>query len=236
MEIFWRLFLAHFLADFTLQTDWINKMKREKTLGVIIHVFIHLVVTYALLLSYISHTWFKVGSFELKGYLMVLIICLFHFTVDQLRIYIIKNKIYPDNALNFIIDQFFHLYFIFIFSPFGNVPVNFSGEKIIMVLSFIVVVSHTSTVLIYFIEKDISGLSFPSFDQKYFMIFERLILFGFFLIEGKWFILLALLWIVQIYYIKIRKIVDISNINFVMSITLSAVFGLLARYYYYLGG
>ncbi|MCX7641063.1 MAG: DUF3307 domain-containing protein [Elusimicrobiales bacterium] len=232
MDIFWRLLLSHLLSDFTLQTNWINKMKREKITGVIIHVLIHLIVTYTLLFPYLSSVWFNLkGIFQFKGYLMLLLICMFHFAVDQLRIYIIKNNIYPDNTISFLVDQLFHLYFIFIFTPFNNVPINFAGEKVVMIFSFLVLVSHTTTILIYYIEKDLNDTLFPSFDQKYFMIFERIILFGFMLIENKIGWVLIILWILQLYYMKIKKIIDISNINFYFSVIISFIFGIIARYY-----
>ena len=43
MDIFWRLVLAHLLADFTFQTDFIAKWKRESIFGGLIHSFIFFV-------------------------------------------------------------------------------------------------------------------------------------------------------------------------------------------------
>lgn len=235
MDIFWRLFLSHFIADFTLQTDWINKMKREKTIGVAIHVFIHLIVTYVILIPHLSKIWFSIGGVSLNGYIMVLVICMLHFTVDQMRIYIIKNKIYPDNTISFIVDQLFHLYFIFMFTPFVDVSINFAGEKTIMILSFLVLVSHTATVLVYYIEKDLNGVPFPGFDQKYFMIFERVVMFGLTLIEGSWWTLITLAWVGQLYYMKKKHIIDISGLNFYLSVFISLVLGVVSRYYLYGG-
>ncbi|MCX7905771.1 MAG: DUF3307 domain-containing protein [Elusimicrobiales bacterium] len=231
MDIFWRLVLSHLVADFTLQTNWINKIKMEKLLGVFVHVFIHLIVTYTLLFPYLLNVWFGLGKIQLKGYLVIFMICILHFLVDQIKIYFIKNNIYRDNTISFLIDQIFHFYFIFIFTPFDNVPTNFAGEKIIMIFSFLVLVSHTATILIYYIEKDLNNTSFPSFDQKYFMIFERVVLFSFMLIESKIGWILVILWILQLYYMKFRKVVDISNINFYFSIIISFIFGMIARYY-----
>ena len=235
MEIFWRLFLSHLIADFTLQTDWINRMKRDKLIGVLIHVCIHLVVTYALLMPYLGMRWFSLGEFYVNGYIMVFLICLFHFIIDHLRIYVIKNNIFPDNTINFMVDQLFHLYFIFIFTPFGDVSVDFTGERIIMILSFLAFVSHTTTVLIYYIEKDLTGASFPSFDQKYFMIFERLVLFGLSIIDTSWWWFYALVWISQLAYMKKKYVVDISRMNFYLSIFITLILAVCARYYLYGG-
>lgn len=231
MEIFWRLFLAHFLADFTFQTNWISKIKKEKTIGMILHMIIHLIVTYSLLYPYLSVIWFKFFNFSMKGYIVLFLICLMHFVIDQLKVYLVKNGIYPDNTVSFLVDQLFHLYFIFIFTPFDNVATNFAGERIVMFFSFIVLVSHTTTILIYYIEKDLFGKEFPSFDQRYFMIFQRIILFSLFFIEG-WGFLLVPLWIGQLYYFKLKRLVDITSVNFYLSIIIPIFLGLISKYYF----
>lgn len=233
MEIFWRLVLSHLIADFTLQTNWINEMKRKTVLGVFIHVFIHIVVTTFLLLPYLNQTWFSVKGFNLNGYVMLFIICLFHFTVDQTRVYVIKNKIYPDNTISFLVDQIFHFYFIFIFTPFNNVSMSFENRNLWVLLSFIVIITHTTTILIYYIEKDLNNIPFPSFDQKYFMILERVVIWAFFLLKGWWWLIFLLAWIYQLNYFKKRKTIDITNMNFYLSIFISIFFGVISRYFYY---
>ncbi len=233
MEIFWRLCFSHLLADFTLQTNWINSMKRKSYLGVIIHVFIHIITTFLILLPYINVVWFNFFGLKLKGYQMILIISLTHFVIDQLRVYVINNKIYPDNTISFLADQALHFYFIFFFSPFGNVLPDFSGEKVIMVLTFLVIVSHTTTIFIYYIERDLNNIPFPSFDQKYFMIFERIIIWAFFLLKGWLWIFFLFAWILQLWYFKKKKIIDITNMNFYLSVLISVCCGLVSRYYYF---
>lgn len=235
MEIFWRLFLSHLIADFTLQTNWINAMKRKSIFGVLIHILVHLVVTTLILLPYLSKEWFRFFGVSLQGYMIVFVICLFHFIVDHLRNYLIKNEIYPDNTLSFVVDQFFHIYFIFIFTPFDGVGLALETNKLIIILSLLVLVSHTSTILIYYIEKDLSGASFPTLDEKYFMIFERVVLFGLMLLEGKVWLFAGLIWLLQIYYIKRRRIVDISKLNLYLSILISVILGFVARFCLYGG-
>jgi len=234
MEIFWRLFLSHLIADFTLQTNWINEMKRKSIKGVFIHVLIHFIVTYIILMPYLGSVWFKIGNFKLNGYFMVFIICIIHLSVDHLRVYIINNKIYDDNTLSFLFDQFLHFYFIYIFTPFTESISSFGGEKIIMLSTFFVLITHTTTVFIYYVEKDLKNLPFPSFDQKYFMMFERFVIWAFFLMKGWGWIFFLILWIVQLFYIKSKRIFDITNINLYLSIIISIIFGFITRYYYYL--
>jgi hypothetical protein len=234
MEVFWRLVLSHLIADFVLQTNWINKMKRKSIKGLIVHVIIHFVVTYLILMPYLGSIWFEFGGFKLNGYFMVFLICLVHLMVDEMRIYIINHRIYDDNTVSFLIDQFLHFYFIFMFTPFKDILPSFRGEKIVMILTFLVMIAHTTTIFIYYIEKDLKGLPFPSFDQKYFMIFERIVIWAFFLMNGWGWLFFLILWIIQLYYLKNKRIIDITNLNFALSIFISLVFGVLTRYYYYL--
>lgn len=233
MDIFWRLVLSHLIADFTLQTDWVNRIKREKFLGVLVHIAVHIIVTTVLLIPYLNIKWFHFMGMDVKGYSVVVVICCLHLLVDQMRIYITKNNIYPDNTLFFLVDQFFHFYFIFVLSPFSVIPYNFLGEKIIVMFTFLVLITHSTTVFIYYIEKDIKNLPFPTFDQKYFMIFERTVIWGLFLLRNKWWLAVLIIWMYQLYYLKKKKLMDISNINFYLSISISIVFGILSRYCLY---
>lgn len=233
MEIFWRLVLAHLIADFTLQTNWINDMKRKTVLGVFIHVFVHIIVTMVLLLPYLNQTWFSFKGFDLNGYVMLFIICFSHFTVDETRVYVIKNKIYPDNTISFLIDQILHFYFIFIFTPFNNISMSFENRNLWVLLVFIVMITHTTTIFIYYIEKDLNNIPFPSFDQKYFMIFERVVIWAFFLLKGWWWLIFLFAWIYQLHYFRKKKTIDITNMNFYLSVFISIFFGLISRYFYY---
>ena len=57
MVIFWRFFLSHLLADFTLQFNIVNKLKRQGVYGMILHCLTHFVVSVAFLYSYLGDTW-----------------------------------------------------------------------------------------------------------------------------------------------------------------------------------
>ena len=46
MVIFWRLLLAHLLADFTLQLDIVNRLKRKSAWGMQLHCLTHLVTDF----------------------------------------------------------------------------------------------------------------------------------------------------------------------------------------------
>ena len=59
MEIFWRLILAHLLADFTFQTDHIAAWKRRSAWGTFIHSTFQLLTSVALTLTRLGETWVR---------------------------------------------------------------------------------------------------------------------------------------------------------------------------------
>ncbi|PIS46650.1 MAG: hypothetical protein COT17_07490 [Elusimicrobia bacterium CG08_land_8_20_14_0_20_51_18] len=234
MDIFWRLILAHLIADFTLQTDAVNRMKRKGVLGMLVHVVTHVFVSALLIYQDLFRPWFSVWGFELHGWQALGLMSVVHFLVDETRVYLIKELKYRDNTFNFLADQFAHFYFIFLFSPvdvFKN-PLLIQ-EKWVIIAACLVLVSHVATILIYFIEKDLNEMQFPSFDQKYFMIMERIVMWAFFFAGGYWWIPFLLLWALQILYIRKKRIIDVSNVNFFISVSSAVLFGLVSRYAYY---
>jgi len=234
MEIFWRLFLAHLLADFTLQTNTVNNLKRKGWPGMFLYVGTHIFVSIILIYNFLFQSWYKLFGIEFKGWFILFIMSVIHFFIDELRIYLINKVKVPDNTLNFLADQFAHFYFIFILSPINSFKSGiFIEEKWVIIVSCLVIISHVTTIFIYFVEQDLNKLQFPSFDQKYFMIIERIVMWAFFITQGYWWIPFLILWIIQLVYIKTRKIIDISNTNLYISIIFSILFGLISRFFYY---
>lgn len=234
MEIFWRLFLAHLLADFTLQTDAVNRLKRKGLPGMVLHVGTHIFVSVILVYDFLYQSWFNISGLQLKGWFIILVMSIIHFSIDELRIYVIDKLKFPDNTLNFLADQFAHFYFIFLLSPINSFKNGlFIQEKWVVILSCLVIISHFTTIFIYFLEKDFKHMQFPSFDQKYFMIIERIIMWSFFFVKGWWWLPFFILWLIQLFYVKTKKIIDISSINIYVSAFSSIIFGLISRIVYY---
>jgi len=233
MIIFWRLLLSHLLADFTLQLNIVNTLKRKNVWGMIIHCMTHFVTAVILVRQYLSDVWGNVFGVSITGWRAMFLLLIFHFIVDEARVWAMKKKIFHDNTLSFMFDQIIHVYVLFMLSPI-TISDNFMvHEKWVLIVSMLVLVTHASTVLIYFIEKDLKGLSFPNFDEKYFLIFERLVIWAFFFVQGNWWIFFLVAWIFQIFYIRKRRIIDLSIINIVVSIFIACGLGLITRLIYY---
>jgi hypothetical protein len=234
MIIFWRLVLSHLLADFTLQFDIVNRMKREGVWGMLIHCMTHFVVSAALTWNYLPDTWFSVGTLAVNGWWALIIMLVVHFVVDELRVYSMKSLRYKDNTVSFIVDQLLHFYVLFMISPVVvPEPGLVMGEKWAAIASMLVLVAHFTTVLIYFVEKDLFGKVFPHFDEKYFLIFERVVLWAFFFAAGYWWIPFALAWVFQLFYIKRKRIIDMSRVNVWLSVVITILLGVWTRYAYY---
>ena len=91
------LILAHLLADFPLQTNTIAINKSKSLRGLLVHVFVYVAATWALL-GFQYRFWFLVGCLGLS-----------HFFVDS-----IKVKGNPQSVPLFILDQAAHLAFILV--------------------------------------------------------------------------------------------------------------------------
>lgn len=234
MTIFWRLLLSHLLADFTLQFNVVNKLKREGMLGMVIHCMTHFVVASALVWQWLPDVWFTVGPLPFNGWTCMVLLLVTHYMVDQLRVYTMKTLHFRDNSVSFFMDQFLHVYVLFLLSPVFVLDGGFLvPEKWVGVLAMLVIVTHASTVLIYFIEKDLHQKEFPTFDEKYFLIFERVVLWAFFLVKGWYWAPFAAAWVAQMVYVRKKRILDLSRINITVSVLVSVICGLWARYIYY---
>lgn len=234
MIIFWRLFLSHLLGDFTLQFDIVNRLKRKKVIGMLIHCFTHFVTATILCYSYLETVWLDWGFVKINGWVSIFLLVIFHFIVDELRINSMKKLGYRDNTIMFLLDQFLHIYVIFLLAPIdGFSNAKFLTEKWVGLISIFVIISHATTVLIYFIEKDLHQKGFPGFDEKYFLIFERIVLWALFLVKGYWWIPFMIAWIIQIFYIRRKRILDLSALNIYISIIITLIFGFWSRYLFF---
>jgi hypothetical protein len=234
MVIFWRLLLAHLLADFTLQFNIVNKLKRQSVWGMILHCLTHLATAIALTYPYLRDVWFSLGPVQVNGWAALAAMLALHFLVDELRIYSMQKMGYPDGTVSFLIDQVLHIYVLFMISPI-SLPgaALFLPEKWVGIIVMSVLVTHVTTVLIFFVEKDFFGRGFPDFDEKYFLIFERVVLWSFFFVSGWWWLPFCTAWVVQIFYIRWKRILDLSLVNVLLSLGLTSIIGIWTRYIYF---
>ena len=87
--------------------------------------------------------------------------------------------------------------------------------------------------LVYFVEKDFYGRLFPSAQEKYLSMVERLILAGICLIPGNAWPLLAIEWLALMHCLRSRRYFDLSWFSFYLGGFVAVLGGVAARIVYY---
>jgi hypothetical protein len=237
MDIFWRLLFGHLLADFTFQTNFINRWKRTSMAGLLVHCGMHPAFYVALAWPYLRDNWIDNPMIHLNGWWCIAIIFVTHFLEDWWRIYTIFKYGMPDNTLFFAWDQIIHFAVLFTVAPLAMqtaAQTGFFPEKWPPLGCLFVLATHACTVLIYFLEKDFHGADFPGDDLKYLAMAERLVLALCFLFPtplGA--ALLAGGWLSVMFFLRRRRLFDLTTFTFYMGATVAVLCGLAARVVYY---
>jgi hypothetical protein len=121
LAILLRLILAHLLADFVFQSDWINQDKKKGvfTWGFGLHLLIIFLVTWLLLLSW---SLWKVAA----------LIAILHGLIDAVKIAIPKKY---DNVWLYLGDQAMHMLSIVV--VWGQIYGIFQGDQLEMISSWL---------------------------------------------------------------------------------------------------
>jgi hypothetical protein len=225
MIIFWRLILAHFVADFTFQTNHIANWKRQSKWGMAVHVLTHPVTTAAFVWPYLSMPWVQTRWFVLNGWICVVLLALFHWLEDEWRVWSIQETGSPDSTGFFLWDQVVHITMVLAFAP--TIP-GARPENWVFVAICGVLLAHFTSVLIYFLENDLWGRSEVLNHRKYYFMGERLLGASLFLLPGAWF-LLALGWLGYIFYLHYSRSQERSWVNLVVGNVAAAFLGLITR-------
>ena len=237
MTIFWRLLLAHFIADFTLQTNKVAGWKRESRWGMVIHVLTHPLVTAVVMLlpvqlnfragpaPFLFVPWVQLYGVHLSGWVCLGLIAAFHWFEDEWRVWSIQETGSPDSTGFFLWDQVVHLTMILAFSPTSSTA---KAEPWVLPVLCVVLLSHVTSVLIYYLENDLLGASEVLGVKKYRFIGERLIGASLFLLPGPLF-LLAFAWMAWIVYLHYGQSQERTWVHLVVGNTAVLLLGLLAR-------
>jgi len=226
MDIFWRLVLAHFIADFSLQTNRVATWKRESRWGMAVHTLTHPLVSYALLWPYLNQPWMDFHWITLNGWACVALVTAGHYLQDNWRIAAIQHTGAADSTGFFLWDQVVHLVIILAVSPTTLLaPVQWW----VLPALCAVLLSHFVSVLIFFLENDL-GQESDVLDgwKKYRFIIERIIGAGLLLLPGAWF-LLAFLWIGWIVFLHYRYAHERTWVHALVGNVAVVLFGFIAR-------
>jgi len=234
MEIFWRMMLGHFLADFTFQSNAVAAAKRRSVWGMVVHTFMHPAISLVLVWPYVDRVWVSWPSFQVTGIVAVLFVFLTHFLQDEWRVAKISKNPKLDNTLFFSWDQLVHIASIALVVPMTVEPDGgLYGEKWAVLALLLVLATHFTTVLVYFLEKDLWTGMYPGDTEKYLGIAERVVIMVSFLLPGHWWAAVLAAWAGYRIFLKMKRVQDFTWFSFAMSGVVAVLCGIGARVVYY---
>jgi len=163
MFLFYRLLLAHIIADFPMQTNQIFKVKTNTEWGVLIHTLIVLLFSILFTFPYLEAP---------KVIIILWVIFLSHTVIDKIKLEYSKKNANQDIKI-FLLDQFLHISIIaalsfnfekiyLLISPFNNAFLNYLIQLynndifIISLIGYIATIFFIPVLLIFIKEEDIS--------------------------------------------------------------------------------
>ncbi len=173
MFLFYRLLLAHIIADFPMQTKQIFKVKTDTEWGVLFHTLIVLIFSILFAFPYLE---------DPKVTIILLVIFLSHTVIDKLKMEYSKKT--NNQSLKILLfDQFLHIAIIaalsfnfdkiyLLISPFNNASLNYlihlynSDIFIVSLIGYIASVFFIPILLMHIKEGDIPTNLPKSTEQK----------------------------------------------------------------------
>jgi len=225
MLIFWRLVLAHFIADFTLQTNKVAQWKRVSRWGMVVHVLCHPLMYLVFCWNYLPWPWVRWHGLALNGWTCIVLIMLLHWLEDEARVWCIHHGT-PDNTAFLLWDQAVHLGFLLAFAPLLN---GTHAEPWVIIAISVVLLAHFTSVLIFFLENDVYGASTVLADHKYAYMIERLILAALLLLPAPWFAA-SFLWMAGLLVQRIRSRLSRTWVHLAITLTVVLIAGFGLRY------
>ncbi len=239
MNLFWLLLLAHFIADFPLQSDKIFALKSKYKWGLLPHIFISLITNMIVAFPYLEFASFRKAILFLFGV---------HFVLDWLKLEFTR-KLLSDSVFVFLIDQMLHVFFIWLACyhlfevPLPRIESSFIAEyylnrKLIITLTGLVFSMFGGGVIIYYVKKFVQQLTrptagetinFPNANKRRIGYLER-----FFstsgMIFGGWFLfLIPIAFIPRLILHRKANRQQLLIINLIASLLISVATGLSVR-------
>lgn len=226
MEIFSRLIFGHFLADFTLQTNFIAEGKRRKFWILLVHVFTHPVCYLPLLWPYLNDTWKVIGGVTINGWGAIGIVTVLHFIEDYFRVTMV-NRGWRDNTLFYLWDQGVHILCLWWMAPTSSQALATTWP---ILGTLAVLVTHFATVTVWFIEKDFRGTNYPEAQEKYISILQRLVVWMAFFLPHPYWIVAVIAVLGAFFSHMLKRRLDFSLSSLLMGNTIALVCGFVARF------
>lgn len=197
LEIFYRLILAHLLADFPFQTNKIFSVKIKYAWGVLLHCSIVWLTCMVVMYPYMHH-------FRMQ--ILILLLTITHIFQDKAKIRY-NLKIENNNVWTFVFDEIIHVFIILLVSidAYDLVPkIGFMPDwleslywnnKFIIAAIWYVILTYGANILIGYIKFtffDRYRLDFTKSFLKYIGILERFVIASAILIGGIFYLIIPI--------------------------------------------
>lgn len=198
IDLFWSLVLAHLLADFPLQADFVFRQKQKGKYGVAFHVAMFVAVSILLLLPAlrIASVVFLIAALGVA-----------HFWIDETKLRLFR-RIEVDNLWAFLADQALHFMSLVVgVWLFAKHTENVSLDLVLIrpvlhsmtcrVVTGLILSSYFGVLITHYLEKMFLGGKYHNENlrpaEKYLGILGRLLVTSAFLPQSEFWLTLALL-------------------------------------------
>ena len=239
MFLFYRLLLAHLLADFPLQFTQLFRLKVSSRWGTAFHGGIFTLLALILAFPYLAHN---------SMWVFILLLGIFHILIDETKLSLIR-KFKVDNLWLFLVDQGLHIGLIGLVAATSlgrlvlNLPLyNFPSfltqvyddpqSKVIIYSIAYLIATFGGTFLIYYLKKTFFtrqlGKVIISRPEKYFGILERFLIVSLVIFPGHFYFFILVVLITRGITCIRQKHLG-TWIDFLSSTLLAIAMGLILR-------
>lgn len=215
MIVFWRLFLAYYIADFALYGKRFycygecHPWKLALARGILFWA-----VAMVLCRLYLTMPWSLCGITEVPGWVALLPMTAFYIFSDGW--FKISGTRKFHNTLSFVLHDTFNFLVLLLCVPFHALyeTGSFFAEKWVIFCVGLMLVTKVLGTFIFCVEKDLYGRDYPTADERWIMMMVRAIFFLTGLLPGwRWLFLTCGCWACVVYARKIR-LMDVSGFAF----------------------
>jgi hypothetical protein len=227
MFLFWRLLLAHLVADFPLQTGWVFREKTEHTWGVVYHGSVAGVLGFALAWPYLRYP---------RTWLILAAVWIFHIFVDKGKT-LLNSKAVRSWWLVFVADQALHIGSLWAAAVLINGPdlgrnvFLYGNDAFFQLTSAYVATTYSLLFFISSIKGSRPGdvLVLPRMSLRLIEFGERIAITTLALAGGMFYVLVPFCLLPRM-LLKRRMASEITYWEIVLSMILSASIGMIFRY------
>lgn len=235
MSIFWRLVLAHLLADFLFHFNFIYRLKNTKVFaGYFVHGVVFFLMGLICCHNFLNLPWINFGSISLDGTKSIFVLAVLHALLDKIN----PSETRSFDGYNFslfLLWQAIEIMLLFIVAPLVSVKGEsfIVGDRFIFILIGSLVSTYFFMVLIYLFKRDFCHSTYPIFDERFVSTLYRLTLYLLLLMPSFWGYMLGLTWAFSGSVLKKPFVIDSCPYRLYGGTVITMIFALIMRFFIY---